>query len=78
VTFDETVPLSGNSTYAALIASLRNIDPLLETIETVDLYEKDVNRTMTLRFTYRATDKTLTEEEVKKVHEKILAALKRV
>lgn len=77
VTFDETVPLTEKRTYEQLSKALRAIDRLLENIEIVNLYEKDALRTLTLRFTYRAPDRTLTEEEVKKVHEKVFIELQK-
>ncbi len=76
ITFDETVPVGGKRTHALRMTALRNIDPLLESIDVTDLYESDASRTITLRFTYRSPDRTLTEEEVKRVHEKVLAELR--
>ncbi len=77
VTFDETVSLTEKRTYASLSQTLKNIDPLLEQLEIVNLYEKDALRTLTLRFTYRSPDRTLTQEEVEKVHGKVLTELKK-
>lgn len=78
VTFDETVSLTEQRTYATLSQTLKNIDPLLQQLEIVNLYEKDALRTLTLRFTYRADNRTLTQEEVEKVHGKVLTELKKV
>ena len=77
VTFDETVSLTGKRSYATLSESLRKIDPLLRQMETVNLYEKEELKTLTLRFTYRADDRTLTQEEVEKVHGKVLLELRK-
>lgn len=76
VTLDETIPLP-KAAYAALAARLKAIDPLLHTVVLADLYESAAASTMTLRFTYRAEDRTLTQEEVEKVHAKVLAELKK-
>ena len=77
VTFDETLPLGAKTSHAAAMKALKAIDPLLESIDVADLYEKDALRTITLRFTYRAKDRTLTQEEVEKIHAKVLAELKK-
>ena len=77
VTFDETVSLTEKKSYATLSESLRRIDPLLRQVETVNLYEKEALKTLTLRFTYRADDRTLTQEEVEKVHGKVLLELRK-
>ncbi len=77
VIFDETVSLTEKRTYETLSSSLRKIDPLLQEVTIVNLYEKELLRTLTLRFTYRAQDRTLTQEEVEKIHEKVLVELKK-
>ncbi len=77
ITFDETVPLTGKRPYADLVKSLKAIDPLLTEIETVNVYEKENLKTQTLHFTYRSPDRTLTQEEVEKVHGKVVAELKK-
>lgn len=77
ISFDETMPLTKKRTYEATLEILKKIDPLLQTIETLHLYEKDDLKTLTLRFTYRSADRTLTQEEVEKVHGKVVAELKK-
>ncbi len=76
VELDETLPL-GTKSHGALIKAAKAMDPLLESISVVDLYEKDVLKTITLRFVYRATDRTLTQGEVEKAHEKVMGELKK-
>ncbi len=77
IELDETIPISDKRTHGALMTALKSIDPLLEKIETVDVYEKETLRTISLRFTYRANDRTLTQQEVEKMHAKVLAELKK-
>ena len=50
-------------------------DDLLESVEAVDLHRDEEHMNVTLRFTYRANDRTLTEEEVSPIHQKVLASL---
>lgn len=76
VEFDETLPLP-KTTYSALTAKLRSLNPLLADLKTVNLYDGTGVRTVTLRFTYRAADRTLTQEEVEKVHAQVVAELKK-
>lgn len=76
VEFDETLPLSGKS-HASLLDRAQKTDPLLKSVIIADLYEGEGNRTVTLRFTYRADDRTLTQEEVEKIHGKVLSELKK-
>ncbi len=75
ISFDETLPLEAGAEHAQVLARLSSAEALLRSIETVDLYEANGTRTLTLRFTYRAPDRTLTQEEVEKVHATVLAQL---
>ncbi len=77
VTFDETAPLSGKRTHGEIINALKAVDPLMRNVEIVNLYESDAVRSVTMRFTYRADDRTLTQEEATKVHAKAVAELKK-
>ena len=76
VEFDETLPLP-KTPYAAVITKLRGLSPLLTELKTVNLYDGNGVRTVTLRFTYRAADRTLTQEEVEKEHAKVVAELRK-
>lgn len=78
ITLDETVPLTESRTHEAMLAALQKIDPLLENVKTVHLYEKESVKNITLRFTYRSADRTLTQEEVEKIHGKVLVELKKI
>ncbi len=78
VTYDVTVQRAHQDAVGPLLAKLRGGSPLLESVVVQDLYAgKNVPSgaySMTLRFTYRSADRTLTEEEAKKEHEKVLGA----
>ena len=76
VEFDETLPLP-KTNYATLIQKLRGISPLLTEIRTVNVYEGSDTRTITLRCTYRSSERTLTQEEVEKIHAQVVAELKK-
>jgi len=76
IVYDETVEFSHNRALGEAIEKARKTSELLENVEVADLYGKDelgVQRyKLTLRCTYRAQDRTLKEEEAKKVHEKVM------
>lgn len=76
VEFDETIALP-RSAFGPLAAKLKTLDALLQEVAVADLYESDSSRTITLRFTYRAPDRTLTQQEAEKAHAKVLAELKK-
>lgn len=76
VCYDETLPLAFTGSYAQAIAAVRSLDPLLVSVEPVDLYQKDADRRITLRFTYRSPDRTLEQKETDGAHQKIMNALK--
>jgi phenylalanyl-tRNA synthetase beta chain len=77
VELDETFPL-GKTSYASIEQRLKNIDAILRDVRIVNLYEApDSSKTLTLRFTYRADDRTLTQQEVEKVHGKVVAELRK-
>lgn len=76
IEFDETVELPKTS-LSSLVKRLAAINPLLRNVAVVNLYEGDIGKRLTLRFTYRADDRTLTQEEVEKIHTAVLAELKK-
>ena len=55
-----------------LLKRLRGSHEFLESVTVKDLYSAKESYNLTLTFTYRAPERTLTEQEVKPVHEKIL------
>lgn len=78
VTYDVTVTRSHRNAMAPLLAKLRASSSLLENVVVHDLYQgkgTGDSYNATLRFTYRAPDRTLTEQEVKAEHDKVLRQL---
>ena len=75
--YDSTIARSQKQSFEALLAKLQKSHPLLEHVEVHDLYAgaplKTGEYNLTLRCTYRAPDRTLTEEEAKEAHEKVMA-----
>ncbi|KKW38281.1 MAG: Phenylalanine-tRNA ligase beta subunit [Candidatus Peribacteria bacterium GW2011_GWB1_54_5] len=76
IVYDETVEFSHNRALGEAMEKARKTSELLENVEVADLYGKDEigaqRYKLTLRCTYRAQDRTLKEEEAKKVHEKVM------
>ncbi len=75
VTYDLTVTLDSSKKTADFIARVRKSSPLLVDVSVVDLFEgaklAKGQYNLTVRCTYRAPDRTLTEEEVKREHAKV-------
>jgi len=75
ITYDLTVTLDATQKSADFIAKVRKSSPLLADVSVVDLYEgaplAKGQYNLTVRCTYRAPDRTLTEEEVKREHTKV-------
>lgn len=75
ITYDLTLTLDASQKSADFIAKVRKSSPLLADVSVVDLYEGPPlakgQYNLTVRCTYRASDRTLTEEEVKKEHAKL-------
>ena len=76
VTYDQTESVRHTQSVGDVLKRLRGSHDYLESVFVKDLYvaNKD-SYNLTLTFTYRAKDRTLTEEEAKKVHEKVLAQM---
>lgn len=77
ITYDLTVTLDATKKSKDFIAKVRKSSPLLVDVAVVDLYEgaplAKGQYNLTVRCTYRAPDRTLTEEEVKRAHDAVLA-----
>jgi phenylalanyl-tRNA synthetase beta chain len=76
ITYDVTMTLDRSKALQKILAKMRTSSPLLESVEVVDIYsgkplQKD-QYNVTVRCTYRSTERTLTEEEVKGEHDKVL------
>ena len=57
------------------LQDLRKQEPLLETVQLLDIYPKTEGKQVTFRFTYRDRAKTLKVSAVEKTHANILTAL---
>ncbi len=67
VCYDTTVPMAHSKSVGKLLKKIRESSKLLESVEVADLYGKESGEyKLTLRCTYRSSEKTLTEEEAKK------------
>ena len=79
VTYDETVPMRQDQSVAALLSKMRAASKLLESVEVADLFSKEGSESynLTLRFTYRSPERTLTEAEVKQEHGKVMVQASR-
>lgn len=79
ISYDVTTARTQEQSTANLIAKLRGASPLLENVQIVDLFSgKDLGErrfNLTLRFTYRASDRTLTEAEAQAEQEKVAKIL---
>lgn len=72
VRYDTTITMSHGKSVGDLLQQIRESSELLESAEVADLYGKESEEyNLTLRCTYRAHDRTLTEEEAKKEFEKV-------
>lgn len=78
VSYDVTFTRSRADRLGPLLGKIRAADSLLEDVSVQDLYagkpltNGDYN--LTLRFTYRSPERTLTDAEAKAAHEKVLAS----
>ncbi|MBP9774020.1 MAG: phenylalanine--tRNA ligase subunit beta [Candidatus Peribacteraceae bacterium] len=75
ISYDETIALPASM--EVLLAELKIKNPLIESVQVVDLYQKDALKTATLRFVYRAADRTLEQKETDAIHAPIASGLKR-
>jgi len=78
ITYDTTIDMTHDKSVSALKEKISKSSALLESIEVIDLYEKESGAyKLTLRCTYRSPKKTLTEQEVQKEYkeaEKIMTS----
>ena len=85
ITRDIAMILSEKTTHAEILRVIREpSEPLLENVQLFDLFEMregtapfDSAKSLAYRLTYRAKNRTLTNEEVTAVHDKIRERLKR-
>ncbi|MDB4978201.1 MAG: Phenylalanyl-tRNA synthetase subunit beta, partial [Candidatus Peribacteria bacterium] len=80
ITYDSTHTLKRTQEAGPLLETASKADPLLTGIEIVDMYTgkplADNEYNLTIRCTYSAAGRTLTEEEARKAHEKVLRLIK--
>lgn len=79
VTYDETVPAKAGTRTSSLLDGLRAVDPLLESVEIVNLYQNPADisdKRLTLHFVYRSPERTLLQAESDAAHAKVLAHVK--
>lgn len=80
ITYDETVTWQQKKALSPELANAQSKSDMLEDIQLISLFEPKEREVgeyrVSLRFTYRAPDKTLTEAEAKKEHSEVLNALK--
>ncbi|OGJ63591.1 phenylalanine--tRNA ligase subunit beta [Candidatus Peribacteria bacterium RIFCSPHIGHO2_02_FULL_53_20] len=77
ITYDVTMTLDRSKALQKILAKIRTSSLLLESVHVADIYSgkplaKD-QYNVTVRCTYRSPERTLTEEEVKKEHDKVLS-----
>ena len=76
IAYDTTVVFPQEKEVGPLLEKVRGFSALLQEIEVIDVYHKGSERRLTFRCTYNAGDRTLKEEEVKPVQEKVEALLR--
>jgi phenylalanyl-tRNA synthetase beta chain len=78
VTYDLTIKRTRTDALGSLMKKFRGGSDLLEDVSVIDLYDgkplTNGEYNLTLRFTYRSPERTLTEAEVKAAHEKVLTS----
>lgn len=76
VTYDVTVARGHDEPVGPLLGTLRAAHPLVESVRVQDLFNptRESRYRLTLRCTYRAPDRTLTEQEAQAAHAAVLRA----
>ncbi|HLD71827.1 MAG TPA: phenylalanine--tRNA ligase subunit beta [Candidatus Peribacteraceae bacterium] len=77
ISYDVTMPVDHRTEVSSLLERARAGSECIESVDVADVYGAAQSSTynLTLRFTYRAKDRTLTEAEVQPIHAKILQSL---
>ena len=75
IIYDTTVAFPQSKEVEPILGKIRGSHEFLREIKVVDMYKKGTDRHITFRSTYYASDRTLKEEEVKPVQEKVEAIL---
>lgn len=71
VRYDETIEVKEGVSATSLLNAMQKASDLLQKVEVADMYKNN----LTLRFIYGSYERTLTEEEVKKEHQKVMSVI---
>jgi len=73
VVYDTTFKMSHSKSVGELLKQIRESSEMLESVKVVDIYsdKKSGDYSLTVRCTYRVSDRTLKEEELKEAHAKV-------
>jgi len=74
---DVTFAIDQTFEYASLLDAAMTDDALFDCCKLVGTFERDGERTITIRLNYRSDDRTLTDNEVEAVHNAVLANIQR-
>ncbi len=80
ITHDVSVILDKGVLAGEAMALLKEVDPLVHQVSCVDLYEGEKfpgKRSLTFRILFQTPERTLTQDEVNHIHERIVAAVER-
>lgn len=80
ITYDVTIPVKRYDRFGSLVTELQEKSEILESVTIHDLYSAPGIHDeyyLTLRFIYRASDRTLTENEATAAHSKVSKLLER-
>lgn len=76
ISYDVTVQADALTGVGGLLEKIRRADPLVEEARVADVYEAPVQANgaynLTLRLTYRAPDRTLTEADLRPIHDRLV------
>ncbi|HLC76427.1 MAG TPA: phenylalanine--tRNA ligase subunit beta [Candidatus Peribacterales bacterium] len=76
IAYDSTIILDPAIPVGLLLKKTEGVHEFLREVKLVDLFEKEGKRHLTFRCTYNAGERTLKEEEVKPIQEKVEAMLR--
>jgi len=76
IAYDSTIVFDPATPVGPLLEKVEGMHEFLREVKLVDLFEKEGKRHLTVRCTYNAGNRTLKEEEVKPIQEKVEALLR--
>lgn len=71
IAYDATIVLPQGKEVGPILEKVRGSSEFLREVEVIDVYKKDKERHITFRATYNAGNRTLKEEEVKPIQERV-------